>query len=173
MSTSLAIKPSTSGRAIIEFPQTRGLFEDMENLTRQIAQRAFSLFQERGGLDGRDWDDWLQAEAELLRTVPIEIVEADDGYSIRAEVPGFNAKEITVQAEPTSIYIHGKIERKQENKKGAEVRYSEVSSSEVSRRVDLPRSINPEKVTATLTKGVLELKLPKAAPPKVVEVKVA
>jgi len=36
------------------------------SLTEQeIAIRAHEIFQERGGTDGRDLDDWLQAEREL------------------------------------------------------------------------------------------------------------
>jgi hypothetical protein len=31
----------------------------------QIAQRAFELWQERGGEHGSDQDDWLRAEREL------------------------------------------------------------------------------------------------------------
>jgi len=31
----------------------------------EIAQRAYELFEARGGLDGQDLDDWLRAEAEL------------------------------------------------------------------------------------------------------------
>jgi hypothetical protein len=31
-----------------------------------IASRAYELFMERGGEHGRDWDDWLSAERELL-----------------------------------------------------------------------------------------------------------
>jgi len=31
----------------------------------QIAQRAFEIHVERGGIHGRDLDDWLQAEREL------------------------------------------------------------------------------------------------------------
>ena len=33
----------------------------------EIAQRAFEIFLARGGEPGHDLDDWLQAEAELLR----------------------------------------------------------------------------------------------------------
>jgi HSP20 family protein len=99
--------------------------------------------------------------------------ESDDTYNIRAEVPGFDAKDLTIQAEPNSIYIHGKAEEKKEEKAGKEIKYSEVSANELSRRIDLPSSINPEKASAQLTKGVLELTLPKAAPPKKLEVKVA
>jgi len=32
---------------------------------RQIARRAYALFEERGGMHGRDADDWYQAEQEL------------------------------------------------------------------------------------------------------------
>ena len=31
-----------------------------------IARRAYELFQQRGGEHGRDWEDWLTAERELL-----------------------------------------------------------------------------------------------------------
>jgi len=31
----------------------------------EIAQRAFEIHLERGGIHGRDLDDWLQAEREL------------------------------------------------------------------------------------------------------------
>ena len=138
MPTSLAVKPSTAGRSLIEFPQTRSIFEDFEALTNTIAQRAFGFFQQRGSADGWDLDDWVRAESELLKPVPIEMSESDDGYTIRAEVPGFDVKDLNVRVEPNSIYIHGKSEQKKEEKKGKEVTYSEVSANELSRRIDLP-----------------------------------
>jgi Protein of unknown function (DUF2934) len=30
-----------------------------------IARRAYELYEQRGGGDGHDWDDWLQAEREF------------------------------------------------------------------------------------------------------------
>ena len=35
--------------------------------SEEIAQRAYEIFQARGGEPGHDLDDWLQAESELLR----------------------------------------------------------------------------------------------------------
>jgi hypothetical protein len=35
-------------------------------LEEQIRQRAHQIFLERGGQDGGDMDDWLQAEQEVL-----------------------------------------------------------------------------------------------------------
>lgn len=34
----------------------------------RIAERAYQKYIERGGSDGRDLDDWLEAERELART---------------------------------------------------------------------------------------------------------
>ena len=40
---------------------------------RQIAVRAYELFEQRGREDGHDLDDWLQAEAELVMPEPSQI----------------------------------------------------------------------------------------------------
>lgn len=173
MSTSLTAKPSTTGRTMVEFPQTHSIFQDFETLANAIAQRAFGFFQQRGSTDGRDWDDWFRAESEMLKPMPIEISESDDSYTIRAEVPGFDEKDLNVRAEGNSVYIHGKSQQKKEEKKGKEVKYSEVSASELYRQIELPTAVNPDKVSAHLANGVLELSLPKAAPPKKIEVKAA
>jgi hypothetical protein len=34
--------------------------------TEEIARRAYEIFVARGGKNGHELDDWLQAEAELL-----------------------------------------------------------------------------------------------------------
>jgi len=39
---------------------------DTALLRRHIAQRAYQLYEERGGRDGFDVQDWLQAEREVL-----------------------------------------------------------------------------------------------------------
>ena len=31
----------------------------------EVARRAYELYEQRGGEDGRAWDDWFQAEREL------------------------------------------------------------------------------------------------------------
>ena len=43
----------------------------------EIARRAYELYQQRGGSDGRDWEAWLQAERELRRPdAPHDSVQA-------------------------------------------------------------------------------------------------
>ena len=36
-----------------------------EETQEQIRQRAYELYEQRGREDGRDLDDWLQAESEV------------------------------------------------------------------------------------------------------------
>ena len=47
-------------------PQMRKETTPSVDIDERIRQRAFELFELRGRQDGRDFDDWLQAEAELL-----------------------------------------------------------------------------------------------------------
>ena len=160
-------------------PAPLSIFEEMDRLTRQIRDRAFGLFQERGGIDGFDQGDWIRAESELLKPIPIEVEEQDKEIIVRAEVPGFDARDLSVTAEPYGLRIYGKVEKrgeeqkKEEAKKGALRHYTEISSNEILRQVTLPSAINPDKAVAHLNKGILELHLPKAAPPKLIEVKSA
>lgn len=39
----------------------------LTNVDEQIRARAYEIYQERGGTDGLDKDDWLRAEAEIRR----------------------------------------------------------------------------------------------------------
>lgn len=38
------------------------------DLQDQIRRRAYELYEQRGGEDGRELDDWLQAEAEVTQS---------------------------------------------------------------------------------------------------------
>jgi hypothetical protein len=38
---------------------------DSQELDRQIRQRAYELYAQRGGGEGRELDDWLRAEEEI------------------------------------------------------------------------------------------------------------
>ena len=38
-----------------------------EPTTEQIAQRAYEIYQSRGGTEGQDIEDWLEAERQLRR----------------------------------------------------------------------------------------------------------
>lgn len=138
------------------------LIERMDEIFDAIARRAYDVFESRGGLLGRELDDWLRAERELLHPVHINLVESDDSLEIKAEVPGFSEKELEISVEPRRLTIAGKRETKKEEKKGKTV-YAEECSDQILRVMDLPAEVEADKATATLKNGVLELTMPKTS----------
>jgi HSP20 family protein len=144
---------------------THNLYEYMNELYEKIAKRAFLLFEHDGRTHGHDVQHWMEAEAEFLSPVPLEISETETELTVRAEVPGFTEKEIEIAVEPGRLFITGKAEKNTEDKRKKTL-YSEISSKEVFRSIALPAEIDPDKVTALLKNGVLEISLHKAKPTK-------
>ena len=148
------------------------LADRIHSMFDQISRRAYEIFEGNGHQTGRDAEDWFQAEQELLRPIKINVSESQDALEVKAEVPGFNEKELEVSVEPQRLTISGKHETSKEEKKGKTV-YSETSSSDILRIISLPAEVDTSKASATLKDGVLKLTLPKTAKAQVVPVKSA
>jgi HSP20 family protein len=148
---------------------TDELFDRIEKTYDSIARRAFEIFDNNGRWLGHELEDWFRAEAELLHPVHLEITETDENLAVRAEVPGFTSKELTINVEPRRLTITGKHEAQEENKKGKTV-YSERCAKEIMRVVSLPAEIDSSRVNATLKDGVLNIEMPKAAHAKAIRV---
>lgn len=155
--------------AVTKPTETQQLADRMERLYDSIAQRAFEIFQHNGGRDGRDLADWFEAESQILHPVHMEISESDDALTVKAEVPGFEAKDLDIQVQGNRLTISGKHEAKEENKKGKTI-YSECRANEIFRSVTLPADVESSKVTATLKDGVISIELPKTERAKSVRV---
>src|SRR5947209_5827165 len=80
-------------------------FELAQEMNEQIGRRALELFEARGFAHGYDREDWLQAESEFLRSVPVDVLETETELTIRADVPGVNEKNMEVRVTPRSVCI--------------------------------------------------------------------
>jgi len=143
--------------------------ERIQQTYDSIARRAFEIFDNNGRWSGRELEDWFRAESELLHPVHLEMEESDDNLTVRAEVPGFNAKEIEIQIDARKLTITGKHEAHEGSKKGKTI-YSERCAKEILRVVYLPIEIDSSKVSAILKDGVLNIELPKAPHAKSVRI---
>lgn len=155
-----------SGPKIVKFET---LVERIDSVFNHIARRAYQIFEGHGSQHGHDVEDWLKAERELLCPVDIEMTETDKTLQIKAEVHGFNEKELEVSVEPTRLTITGKHETSKEETKDKMV-YSETMASDILRVVALPAEVDAAKVTATVKNGVLNITVPKAAKVQTVRV---
>jgi len=148
------------------------IFADIAKRFDAVRQRAHELFESRGGEVGRALDDWFTAEREVFGWTAAELSEKENAYQIDFTLAGFDAKDVQVTATPREIIARAatKEERKSETGK---VLWSEFGSKDVCRRFELPTPIDTDKITATLDKGVLHIKAPKAAVTKEKNVTVA
>lgn len=157
---------------VLTMPGPVSPFErNVQEIYGQVAQRAYQLFEQRGHAHGNHDYDWLRAESEMFQPVPIEIQDANDSFSVHAEVPGFNVKDLDIRVEPARLLIRGKAENGSAGSKGKTI-YSECESNEIFRMVSLPEEINPKQATASLSDGILSLTLPKAAEAKATRLEV-
>ena len=149
---SIQVKQSATGDVLDRIQQTYD----------SIARRAFEIFENNGRWFGHDLEDWFRAESELLHPVHLEMAESDDSIIVRAEVPGFNTKELEINVEPRKLTITGKHQAQEERKKAKTI-YSERCAKEILRVVYLPVEVDSSKASATLKDGVLNIELPKVA----------
>lgn len=93
-------------------------------------------------------------------TPSVDVHEEPDRYTVRADLPGVEAKDIHVAAEAGVLTIRGsrRIE-KRENHKGYE-RLERVAGDFL-RRFSLPENARAEDIKAKHTNGVLEVVIPK------------
>lgn len=118
-----------------------------------------------------DWPDPLEvpswAEMEPSR---LGFEETDREFVVRAEVPGFDAKEIEVTLSGDVLTMRAEHT---EDVKAAEGKPAEHRHGRWERAVTLPAGVAPEKIEAVCRNGVLEVHVPKApgAEPRRVEVK--
>jgi HSP20 family protein len=141
--------------------RTQSIFDEMEKMQDQIMRRSYDIFHINGGIFGRDLEDWLQAEQELVWKPAIELEEKDDEFRLQIAVPGVDPKDIDIEVTPEDILVKADLHHQHKEKKG-EVYVCEFASGNLFRSIHFPKKINPDKVKAEFKNGMLSLKAPVA-----------
>ena len=135
--------------------------EPAQEINDVIARRAYELFESSGFTHGHAHEDWLRAESEILLQSRVDVTETETGLTIRADVPGFREKDLEVRVAPRSLCITGKRQESSDQKEGTTI-YSERCSKHIFRVLQLPAEIDPDTIHATVSDGLVEIKLLKA-----------
>ncbi len=119
-----------------------------------------------------DLDSLLDSVFSGVKIPAVDIREDKENYTINAEIPGFDEKDISVFVEKHVLTIEGKKEEEKVDDRKYLVKERAVRN--FSRSFTLPDDLDEEKVSASFKNGVLEITLPKTekAQPKRIEVKV-
>lgn len=94
-------------------------------------------------------------------TPSIDVKESDKGFEVEAELPGVDEKDVQVTFDDGVLTIKGEKKTEKEETKGG-YRMSERSYGSFMRALELT-GVDADKISASCTKGVLKVSLPKLA----------
>jgi HSP20 family protein len=139
------------------------------SLHREI-DRLFDDFT-RGGLGA---SAGMPAQTNLIPS--IDVTESDNEIQVSAELPGLERKDVEISIDDDLLTVRG--EKKVESKEGDKDKNYHVAERSYGvfvRGIQLPAGIDPSKIEATMSNGVLKIRIPKPAKsePKKIEVKEA
>jgi len=108
------------------------------------------------------------------RGLPLDVAESEEGYVVKASVPGINPDNVEVSIEEDVLTIKGEIAKDSETEEETYL-IRERHAGSFSRSIRFPVEVNTEAVGATYENGVLTLNVPKVeeVKPKRVEIKVS
>jgi HSP20 family protein len=116
----------------------------------------WSFLDELFGTNNRTFQNMRSRAAG--RFPPVNVFLDDDALIIDMELPGRNAKNVTLSLEPQAIVVADKPAAEIDKATGKEVEVQPAWS----RRLDLPFRVNADKANAKFENGILRIELPKA-----------
>jgi HSP20 family protein len=118
----------------------------------------------------KEWTNWQPVRNFGLA---VDVVENEDGFIVKASVPGINPEDVEITFEDNVLTIKGEIVEEEE-KEEENYHIRERRSGHFARSLRFPVDVNAEEVEATYSNGVLALNIPKVeeVKPKRIEVKV-
>jgi HSP20 family protein len=146
---------------LVPIRKSKSIFDEIDRMNDRIMRRAYDIFTSNGSLFGKDINDWLQAERELVWKPAVELAEKDDTFYLEVAAPGVDPKELDVEVTPDDILIRADVHHEHKEKKG-DVYICEFAHGNLFRSIHLPKKIDPEKVKAEFKNGLLTLNAPVA-----------
>jgi HSP20 family protein len=164
-------------RSVPRAPQARSMaietaLKKAREVYESIARRAFELFESRKQKHGRDQDDWLVAESEVLHPTHLDVEDCDEAIVVRAEVPGFRPDELEVCVEPFRITIAGRRET-MTAPTYRKILFSDRCCDQVYRVIEVPIELDSRSAHSSLRDGVLELEIAKASARTMIPIPIA
>lgn len=90
----------------------------------------------------------------------VDILEEQDGFLLRADLPGVNADDIDISMDGGVLTVAG-VRHAEERDEGTALQRAERSSGRFSRRFTLPETVNADGIAAKHRNGILEVTIPK------------
>jgi len=107
---------------------------------------------------------WRSEAMEAAPKIRLDLIERDDSYAVKAEIPGVRKEDIDIRVDGNLVTISAEMKKEKEEKKEGRVLRRERQEGYASRSFTLACPVDDGKAEAKFVDGVLELTLPKKAP---------
>ncbi|MDH3205476.1 MAG: Hsp20/alpha crystallin family protein [Gemmatimonadota bacterium] len=142
--------------AIVKYPFRNAVYSPWRDLD-DVSNRLARLFD----------DSSLRRSEGTLWSPPVAVSETADELIFSAELPGLTEEDVTIELENDVLTISGqKTEQRTEGDEERNYHLWERSYGAFRRSFSLPRAVDGADARAHFDKGILEIRLPKAAEAK-------
>lgn len=116
---------------------------------------------------GSGWDTLT----DLAVSPRMDMQDTKDAIQVTVELPGLTQDDVKIAVEDDVLTVSGE-KKAEKDVKAENYRFSERAYGAFSRSILLPRSVDADKIKATMTDGVLKIVAPKdgAAAAKTIEI---
>ena len=124
------------------------------NSLQSEMNRLFNTFFDApsgGGGNGGSLRRWIP---------PMDLVETEDQYVLRADLPGMTEDDINIELENNVLTVSGERKSEEEHKGEGYFRVERAFGT-FARTLTLPDGVNADAVVASFEQGVLEVRIPK------------
>ncbi|MGH9860007.1 MAG: Hsp20/alpha crystallin family protein [Candidatus Acidiferrales bacterium] len=146
--------------------QRRDVFDELFDFRRDFDDMFNRIFTQRPRGSERSQG------TTFLPPVECWVDRESKRYNLRVALPAIDPNQVQLNVEGNTLVISGE-HKTNEEKKEADYQFSEFSYGRFERTLELPPSIEPDKLNAEYKDGVLEISAPMsaAALPRKIEIK--
>ena len=101
---------------------------------------------------------------------PVEIKAGENEYVVKGLLPGLKAEDVKIEFENNVLKVEGEL--KFERDENDEFLVDEIPQGKFSRSFELSNAVDSDNIQATMTDGVLTIRIPKAAEAKPKTIKI-
>lgn len=132
------------------------------------------LFNETFGdmFEGMQGRDERQEGRPPTFQLPVDIMETENGYRIKAPVPGFKPEEVEVTYADGTLAINANHREERTEERGS-VRRREIAFGNYRRQIPLPGDVRADDIHASFENGMLTVDVPSAPRPQPVRIPIS
>lgn len=126
---------------------------ETEEIQNRIRARAYELSLVRGH-GGREVDDWISAESEIISVPPAELIEKGDTFDVQFAVAGINPADLNVMVTTQQMLLKCEYRHKHDADAGT-IHFCDFKSATVFRSVEFPHPIDVTSIRIQFEDGIV------------------